>query len=156
MRRFPCILAPMSLVLLLASCGPADRASGVDTDRRAVENVFAELERANNAGDVDAWMALFADDPVYMAPRTPTVTTREGLRRMARRGFSVHRTDIAIEPEEVRIRGDWAFARAVVTGRVVVSEGDAAVRIENRELAVLRRRPGSGWKLARLMINRNG
>lgn len=76
-----------SIVLALAST-PADApAQGAPHDEAAIRALIEETRLANNAGDVERWVALFHDDFAYMAPGAPAVTTREALIEVAEAGF---------------------------------------------------------------------
>jgi uncharacterized protein (TIGR02246 family) len=120
----------------------------------AIRRVIAATAAANNAGDVDAWVALFAPDFVYMAPGAPAVSTRDALVAVARAGF-IHTASIRIEPVEIQLMGDWAFARTAVSGSVVIRGSGNTVTVDNKQLVVYRRQPDGQWKIARLITNNN-
>lgn len=109
-------------IVLLVALGPQPASSEQRQERlqpaeAAVRMLIQRTEEANNAGDVQAWVDLFADDAVYMPPGAPSVTAREGLIQVAQAAFS-HRASIDIEPVEIQILGNWAFARTRVSGSV--------------------------------------
>jgi uncharacterized protein (TIGR02246 family) len=144
------------LTVVVAACArtPAARepASAPDAEL-AIRDVIGRTQAANNAGDVDGWVAQFADDAVYMVPGLPAVTTRDGLRDIARAGFQ-NRADIRLEPVEIVVAGEWAFARIDVTGSVTVHTGKT-IDVDVKEIAVFRRQAGGAWKIARLINNSN-
>ena len=120
-----------SLVLLATLAGHLTYAQEPSREdaQAAIRALIQRTEDANNAGDVDAWVALFADDAIYMAPNAPSVTTRAGLIEVAIAGFR-HRASIDIEPLEIQIFGDWAFARTRVSGNVRLQGTGALVPVD--------------------------
>ncbi len=90
-----------------------------------------------------------------MPPGSPTVDTREGLVEIARAGFR-HAADIEIEPLEIRVLGDWAFARSHVTGTVTLAGSGEVVEVDSRQIVLYRRDGRGSWRIARLIINRPG
>lgn len=157
-RRLP-DAAPFALFIaaacaLFAPSAAAQTSSGPAEDVRAIEALIAAVEAANNAGDVDAWVALFTHDAVYMPPGTPAVTTREGLVDVARAGF-VHDAEVAIEPLEIHVLGDWAFARTGVAGTVTLDGSGDVVSIDVKQIVLYRREKGA-WRIARMITNSNG
>ena len=134
----------------MAAAAPAAQ----DEARAAIRQVIAQTEAANNAGDVDAWLALFAPDAVYMAPGAPAVTTPEALRDVARTGFA-NRAAIRIVAVEIVVTGDWAFARTTVTGNVTLRDSGKVIPVDNKQIVVYRRQPDGAWKIARMISNSN-
>ncbi|HVS02481.1 MAG TPA: nuclear transport factor 2 family protein [Thermoanaerobaculia bacterium] len=145
-------IAPALSLLLLASALPLRAGDATAAD--AIRALIERTERANNAGDVEGWVALFADDAVYMPPGSPPVTTREGLTDVARAGFR-HRAAIHIEPLEIEVAGDWAFARSAVTGTVQLHGSGEVVEVDVKQIVIYRRSAGGEWKIARLITNSN-
>jgi uncharacterized protein (TIGR02246 family) len=141
-------------VLLLALASPlGGQEPDSAADREAIRAVIERTEAANNAGDVEAWVALFDDGAVYMAPGSPTVDTREGLVEIARMGFR-HQADIDIQPVEIRVAGEWAFARSRVTGTVTLADSGDVVEVDTRQIAIYHRDGQGRWRIARLIMNR--
>ena len=138
-----------------AAAGSKNRSSGPPEDVRAVRKLVAANAQANNAGDVDGWVALFAPDFVYMAPGMPAVTTRAELIEVGRAGFR-HRANIRIEPLETHVAGDWAYTRNAVGGTVTLADSGEVVTIDLKQLAIFARGTDGRWRIARLITNANG
>ena len=138
------------LVLIIAFITIPAAASG-QSDSTAIERVIRDVAEANNAGDVERWVGLFAPDFVYMAPGAPAVTSREELVGVARTGFR-NKASIEIRPLEIRVAGAWAYARNAVTGSVTIAGSGRQVAVNVKQLAIYVRTP-NGWRISRLMMN---
>ena len=123
-------------------------------EQRAIVALIHETAEANNAGDVQAWVSLFADDFVYLPPASPAVSTREALVEIAEAGFR-HQADISIDPVEVQVIGSWAFARTRVTGTVTVNPSGEVITVDSKQIVIYRRVDSGAWRIARLISNSN-
>jgi len=147
----------LTTVVLAGLLTPAALAAqSAAEDERAIRALIAETAAANNAGDVERWVALFADEFVYMAPGAPAVTTRRALVEVAEAGFR-HEASIQIEPLEIRtVSDEWAFARSAVSGSVRLHSSGEVVPVDVKQLVLYRRDPVSGeWRIARIITNSN-
>lgn len=145
----------MSFALMLALTTAVARAQDATNDEAAIRALIEETRQANNAGDVERWVALFDDEAVYMAPGAPAVTTREDLIQVAEAGFR-NRASIEIEPVEIHVSSEWAFARTEVSGSVKVAGTGEVVPVDVKQLIVYRRDPAAGeWRIARMISNSN-
>lgn len=124
-------------------------------DEAAIRDLIQQTAAFNNQADSLGWVSLFDDEAVYMAPDMPAVTTEAGLRSVASSGFGDYQADVSIEPAEIVILGDWAFARSVVTGTVTARAGGDVIPVDVKQLVLYRRQADGSWKIARLMINSN-
>jgi len=148
MRRTPWI----TLVLLVGvACG--GKAPAPDADTLAVRALLDRAADVSNAGDIAGWVELFADDAVYMPDNGPPITTRDGLERVAVMAFSRYRNNIRIEPDEIVLLGDWAFARTHVTGSAVPKGEGNPVVVDQNEVVLFRRQTDGSWGIARLIVN---
>jgi uncharacterized protein (TIGR02246 family) len=119
-----------------------------------IADLIQRTADANNAGDAEAWVALFTDDFVYMAPGAPEATTKAGLREVAEAGFR-HQADIHIIPLEIAVTGSWAYARSRVGGTVVVQPSGEVVNVDVKQIVIYRRDAAGAWRIARLISNSN-
>ena len=74
------LISSLFMAALVAAAGPASADSITDADRRGIQTVLDSYERALNASDVDAVVALYADDGVFMPSSAPTAVGIEGVR----------------------------------------------------------------------------
>lgn len=146
-----------TLLLALLALVMVAPASVAGDDEKAIRALIERTEQLNNDGDVEGWVALFAPGAVYMPPGSPEVHTVDGLREAATAGFTHWRSHLQIDPKEIVVSGDWAFARSHVHGHVEPREGEGERHeINLKQLVVYERQPDGSWKIARLIGNRNG
>ena len=95
---------------LLAGCG-RDRSAG--ELRTHLESEFqARYIQPYVAGDIDAWMNVFADDVVALHDGLPPLDGRDAVRGfgdIVTQNFAITRMDAVID--EVRRNGDWSWTR---------------------------------------------
>ena len=137
-----------------AISGTTHRMSGPPDDVRAIRELVAANVRANNAGNVAAWVSLFAPDFVYMAPGMPEVTSREALTEVARTGFR-HKANIRIDTLETHVTGDSAYTRNKVGGTVTLADSGDVVTIDLKQLVIYSRGTDCRWRIARLITHAN-
>ena len=149
--HFSCGACIVAASVLLSAC--TNRPS-TEADTAAVRALIEKMERANNDGDVEAWVGSFDDPAWYLPAFGEAVTTQAGLREIAELGFSSWRSTISIEPKSIRVHQDWADAYSEVRGISVSPSGEDTVAVNVKQLAVYRR-TGDGWRISRMIINTN-
>jgi ketosteroid isomerase-like protein len=140
---------------LLASCADP---------RPPVPDFDALFKRAYiepyNAGDVDRWLEVFADNAVGMHNGLPPLEGRDAIRgfgEAVRDNFEVARIEATID--EVRQSGSWALTRGSYTAEFVPkagTEGMPAGRQSGKFLLVWERQPDGEWRIILDMGNSNG
>lgn len=141
-------LAVMTLAGFLAA--PADAACGQGAEgATGITETLRSYERALNAGDTEAVMALYAADGVFMPQHFPSAVGADQVRTAYDGVFSLIRLAVAFDiVEVVPVADDWAFARTNSTGTVTVLASGLSGPEANQELFVLQRVDGD-WKIAR-------
>ena len=142
-------------LVLLATVACGRKAPPPDADTVAVRALLDRSADVENAGDIAGWVDLFAPDAVYMPDNSPPITTRDDLERVAVSSFSRYRHNVRLEPVEVLLLGDWAFARATVTGSAVPKGDGNPVVIDRNAVLLCRRQADGNWRIARLIENSN-
>ena len=140
-------------VVALSSC----RARNEDptATKAAVENIWKEYSASLNSGDLDRWLALWAEDGVQMPPGEPAVVGKERIR--TRNGAFLDRFtfDMSITNEEVQTAGNWAYARGVYKARLTPKAGGGRVPIDGKYMTILARQADGSWKIHRDIFNSN-
>jgi uncharacterized protein (TIGR02246 family) len=123
-----------------------------DDDAAAVSALIDSFRDAGRAGDLDAFMANFADDAVLMLSDRLGDANKEDVREYF--GFLTdYAFDQKISKDEIQVCGDWAFARVTFDGYLNPKpgiEGEPS-RVVSRHFMVLKREQDGIWKLARDM-----
>ncbi len=144
----------LALGVMVVSCGPIPQETNtLEADREAVEVLLEQVVQAFNAGDLDAYMACFTDDAVWMLPNQPVVTGKEVARTWYQGVFD--RTAFSVTPstEELRIAGDWAYARRTYRGEAVRKATGELLGRGSKRISILHRQTNGNWRIARDMWN---
>lgn len=148
------IILVFGIALLLTACQkPTTPTVNIMEEKQAIEQTLKRYETALNASDVEAVLALYAPDGVFMPSEAPTAAGHEAVRGAYEFVFNTIKLDIAFTIDEVVQDGEYAFARTISRGQVTVLEPGITAPEENRELFVLQKLDGR-WKIARYMFNK--
>ncbi len=118
---------------------------GADDPARlvAIMDSYAAGLRADN---VEALVALYASNGVFMRDNMPAVVGREALRAAYREVFATLKVDLAFTIQETEVSGDMAWLRATSSGRIkVLATGMESA--ESFNLVVVFRREAGAWKI---------
>ena len=121
------------------------RAQGSDDPARlvAIMESYAAALRANN---VEALVALYTSNGVFMRDNMPAVVGREALRAAYREVFATLKVDLRFTIQETEVAGDMAWLRATSAGRIkVLASGVESADAFN--LVVVFGREAGAWKI---------
>ena len=130
-----------------------DPTVNTEEEKNAIEATLKNYEAALNASDVDAVLALYAEDGVFMPTEAPTAVGKEQNRATYERVFGIIKLDITFSIDEIVQSGNFAFALTLSRGEVTVLAEGITLPEENRELFVLKK-TDDDWKIARYMFNK--
>src|SRR3982751_194264 len=87
------------------------------SEKAALEATIFEYFGALNAGDIDAALKLYTDDPVQLPFMQPTIVGTEAVRRGYEGLFGLIRFQMHTKIAElVQMSTDWAFVRTESAG----------------------------------------
>ena len=152
-RRSTFLISAGAAVLFLTLAPESEAQELADTDRGEIQTVLDRYEQALNASNVDAVLALYADDGVFMPSSAPTAVGIESVRAAYEYVFTTIKLNISFTVEEIVADGSIAFARTGSKGSVTILADGTTVPEENRELFVFQKDDGV-WKIARYMFNK--
>lgn len=137
-------------LLLVATAAPA-QPSGYPSEIVSVVERYAAALRSN---DIEALVALYTSNGIFMREDMPAAAGRAALRAAYREIFATLKVDVAFEIQEVEVAGDMAWLRSTSKGRIRVlatgSESSGSFDV----LAVLRREQGV-WRIRSYMYASN-
>ncbi len=155
MKKLLMIIPLVILLCFTFSCQAYEEKPTVDieADVEAIKSLSDEIMKAYNEGDLEALMAIVAEDVVFMPPGEPALIGKEAMRNW--HNFDKISLDVNITVEEVQVLGDWAFIRDIWIGTVTQNESGEKFENNNKSLIILRRQPDGTWKMFYSMFNSN-
>jgi uncharacterized protein (TIGR02246 family) len=126
---------------------------GRQIELEAIDRVRDAHVAALNAGDVEAWVAQFADDGVQMPPNAPANVGKAMIRSWSEVLLDRFRVQFALAVDEVRALGDWAFERGGYTIRLNPKAGGPPMQDMGKYITLYQRKPGDTWRMARDIWN---
>lgn len=147
-----CVLA--GAMLLPAGCSPREEIDA-EAVTATVNEIWSQYSSSLNSGDNDAWLSLWTDDGIQMPPNSPPVIGKEQIRARNQAALDQFTVDIEITNEEVRVAGDWAYARGTYTATLTPKQGGEALFIDGKYMTILERQPDGSWKIHRDIFNSN-
>src|SRR5262245_57009229 len=119
-------------------------------DLTAIHQLFVDYGRYLDAGDIDAYASLFADDGEILLGPLGRAKGRAAIRELmskalaGRKGSSYH----IVSSPQVALDGDHATATVMWSVVARTAEGSAALTMVGHHADELRREP-QGWRFVR-------
>jgi len=104
------------------------------------------------AGDADALLALYADDPVLMPWGQPPVFGRDAIRPLYQSVFKEYAFKSETRVMDVEASGDLGYFWCTYNMTATPKAGGKPLGEEGKSVFILKREHGS-WKIARLIDN---
>lgn len=125
-------------------------------ERPADGNALQEIARrrdswiaAINAGDADGFVAVLAQDAVWLPWGRPAISGMDRIRDWLSGPFSEYSYEYSVTDVRVRVAGEWAVERASFRTRAVDRSGVEAPVHEGEYTILWRRVPARGWLVER-------
>ena len=116
--------------------------------RQAIDSQRERWIAAINAGDPDAFVAVVAENVVWLPWRHDAIVGRSRLRSWLEEPFKQYRYDYSVSDVRVRTAGEWAVERARFSTRARTVAGDEAPPHDGEYTLVWRRVEGE-WLIDR-------
>ena len=146
-------------VLAFVACAPAaeeavvEETPSTEAEVEAIHSTNDEYALARMANDLDASLAFWTDDAVWMTDGMPAFTFS---RAEFEEWFGSFTTEaFNINSEETVVSGDWAYDRGTFTETMVLVGGSESIQTDAKYLVIMRRQADGSWKYARFIFNSN-
>ena len=116
--------------------------------------IMERYAAALRANDVEALVALFANNGVFMRENTTAVVGREALRATYKKIFATLKVNLKFTVQEVEQSGDIAWLRSISTGKIKVLATGAETDESYNQLIVFRREAGA-WMIRSYLFASN-
>ena len=127
--------------------------SSNEADLQAIDRVRAAHIAGMNQGNADHLAGLFGEDAVQMPPNAPTNRGRATIHAWFKAFMDPFRAEFALEVEEVRAAGDWAFERGAYQLRLSLKAGGSAIQDTGKYITIYQKQPDGAWFIARDIWN---
>jgi uncharacterized protein (TIGR02246 family) len=154
-------LSHASIILMVLTlfgifgCGKQSEVGDVKADISAINNNIEQYTSSMNAGDLDRWISLWADDAIQMAPDAPAVIGKEQIRAKYESIFPLFIFKMSIANEEVKISGDLACSHGNYIVSMTPKAGGETIKIDGKYLSIEERQADGSWKIIRSCFNGN-
>ncbi len=127
-------------------------------DLKALREVMAGYAATCNAGDLEGWMALWAEDGVQMPNDAPSRVGRRQIREGMKPAFEAMDLSITIGDDlEVDIWGDHAMSRCTYSLALTPKGGGETIDAmpDGKALTLYARQSDGSWKITCDCFNSN-
>ncbi len=121
-------------------------------DIAAIRQLAADWRAGWLAGDVDALLALYADEPVVLPGGQPAVYGQAAIRALYEPVFRDYTISSEERVVEVEASGDLGYFWVSYHLKATPKAGGAPLEEDGKALFIVRRVQGA-WKIARLIDN---
>lgn len=122
-------------------------------DIAAIRQLAEDWRAGWLAGDVDALLALYADDPVVMPWGQPAVFGKEAIRALYEPVFRDYTIRSEERVVEVEVSGGLGYFWVSYHLRATPKGGGAPLEEDGKAVFIAKRDAGGVWKIARLIDN---
>jgi uncharacterized protein (TIGR02246 family) len=116
-----------------------------------IVNVIKAYERSLNASDIQAALALYGDDPIFMPQYSAALSGRDAVKASYEKVFSTLKLNVNFTIHEVVEMGNLAYVRTTSTGKTEILPKETTVKEGNNELFIFRKENGK-WKIHRYLF----
>jgi uncharacterized protein (TIGR02246 family) len=148
--RFFTLLVPLVVFAFI----PGAILGAQNSAEKQVQTLLTSYETSLNAGDAAQIEQLYTVDGVFMPAGFPTAAGRSAVRGAYDGLFKNIRIAIHFTVDELKVNGNFAYARTHSVGTSTIVATGASGPEANRELFIFARTPG-GWKIARYAFNKS-
>jgi uncharacterized protein (TIGR02246 family) len=116
-----------------------------------IVSVIKAYEKALNASDTAAALALYGEDPIFMPQYSAALSGRDVVKAGYDHVFETLKLNVFFTVHEVVEMGDLAYVRTTSAGETEILSNKRKVKEGNNELFIFRKEHGK-WKIHRYLF----
>lgn len=148
-RRF--LIGASALILAAGLALPTGALADDAADEAAIRDIWTAYASAAVAGDADTWLALWDPEGMRFPPGADGMSYEVFSKGIPANFAASTTTAMEIDPTEIQIMGDWAYALGTYTKDWVADGAD--VHLDGKFMTILKRADDGGWRLYRDIFN---
>lgn len=130
--------------------------NGKSEDIQAIQQLAADWRSGWLAGDAEALLSLYGDDPVILPQDHPALVGKDVIRPLYQSLLSEFQFSSDSKIIEIEATGDWGYLWSSYNLTARPKAGGDPIKSTGKTLFILHRQPGGTWKIMRLMDNSDG
>lgn len=155
MRKYLFSTVALGIALALTSCAPADTAKkaapamATDDDVRAMRAAAKTRGEALQAGDVEKYLSVYAEDAVVMPPHSAEVIGKANARSRLGEALKEVSIEPAVDSREYEILGpDWIAERGRFSWMVTPKQGGESFQDSGNFMVLWHKDQSGAWKIS--------
>jgi len=125
----------------------------LSSEQQRIEKVIYAYGKAMNASDLDAVMALYAKDSVFMPSKQPTSVGWNAVKKAYKHEFEVIDLNVKIVIDEVFQENNLAYVRSRSLGHLTLLATQKKKTTERYRAFFVLKKIDNDWKIARFLFN---
>jgi len=155
MKTLSFFLLTLCIVFACCTAPPAEQPQVEDTAQKEADLVamyrMPELwDAAEKTGNIEGILDLLTDDYIRMEAEMPVMVGKEAFRDFLESFYEKYSAENSKNTVvEVRLAGDWAYARGTWEGTVVPKTGGDKIQLTGKWIDIRERQEDGSWKISR-------
>jgi ketosteroid isomerase-like protein len=125
----------------------------VAADVAVIKALLLNNESVLSSEDLDGWIDQFTEYAIFMRPEVEILKGKEAGRESVRSWFEQSDMETSISVDEIKVLGDWAFARWSFEFQYTPKSGGDTTQRNGKEIWILKRQPDGSWKCSHIIYN---
>jgi uncharacterized protein (TIGR02246 family) len=122
-------------------------------DTAAIKQLAEDWHAGWIAGDAEALLDLYDDDPVLMPQNQPPVIGKNAIRPLYQAVLEEFNVAGGGDMLEVEACGEWGYFWSSYTLTATPKAGGDQLEDSGNSIFIVRRQPDGSWKISRLIAN---
>ena len=118
-------------------------------DERQIRDLYATWRNAMLEEDLEAVLALVADDAVFLVPGQPPVRGKQQFAQLFEVARGQFRMEFQSEFDEISLHDDWAYVCSRLAVAMTPKDGGQPVHRAGHTLTILRKGTNGQWAVTR-------
>ena len=115
-------------------------------DEVPVRAVYQRVIDAVNSGNVDAYVACFAEDGMLMPPGQPIVIGKQAIKAWIAGLFNEFNATVSCTTQEFRIATDWAFNRHKYVLTAIPKQAGTPLVERGKAINIFKKMADGSWR----------
>ncbi len=148
MKKSNWLLSTIILAMLFFAISCQCQKRDTEADVVAINELIDQYCIMANAGDIEGFMSLWADDAIRMEPDRTSIVGKENIQAFFAPQFELFNINVAIYGDtEVQVFGDLSYSRGTYTLSITPKQGGPTTTLDGKWLDVEKRQADGSWKI---------